>query len=305
MVRTLVIALGGNALIKPGQKGTAEQQIANLEQVAEQVASLYNRGWRIVITHGNGPQVGRILLRQEKAKDYAPQLPLYVCVAESQGMIGYYIQEAFTNFLRRKGLRIPVVTVVTQVLVDPQDPAFRKPEKPIGPYYQTRKGLSRKWTLVNTIKGFRRVVASPRPKEIVEAREIKKISREAMVIACGGGGIPVIKKRGLVGVDAVIDKDYSAAKLGKVVGAHTLAILTDVDFVYLNYRKSNQKKLTHATLEQLKDYQSHGHFAPGSMGPKIQAAAQFLRSGGKRVVITHIDCLEKAMDGEWGTHIKR
>lgn len=303
MGKTIVVALGGNALIKPGQSGTSKQQLENLDAVAAQLTHLHNRGFRLVLTHGNGPQVGNILLRQEKARDYAPQLPLHVCVAESQGMIGYYIQESLYNHLRRRGFKVPVVTVITQVLVDQNDRAFRSPSKPIGPYYPTMKRVPKGWKTIRTIRGFRRVVASPRPKEIIEASEIKRISRDSIVIACGGGGIPVIRERGLRGVDAVIDKDLSAEKLASAVGAQILAILTDVDFVYLNYRKPNQKKLKSVSLEEIKSYQEKGHFLPGSMGPKIQAAIRFLQKGGKLVVITKLDKLEEAINGEWGTII--
>ena len=305
MGKTLVIALGGNALLKPGQRGTAKQHIENLESVAVHIANLHNRGFRIVITHGNGPQVGNILLQQEKARDYAPQMPLYICVAESQALIGSLLQEALYNKLRRMGFRIPVVTIITQVLVDPKDKAFARPTKPIGPTYPTKRGLPRNWKLMRTIKGFRRVVASPRPKEIIEAKEIRRIAREAVVIACGGGGIPVIKERGIKGIDAVIDKDLTAAKLGEVVKAHTLAILTDVDWVYLQYKKPRQKKIQHVSASQLKTWYKQGHFPPGTMGPKIQAALRFLQRGGKCVVITSLNRLEDAINEEWGTIIKK
>ncbi|MBI4021336.1 MAG: carbamate kinase [Candidatus Aenigmarchaeota archaeon] len=302
---TLLIALGGNALIRPGQKGAAAQQLENVERVATHIARLHNRGFRIILTHGNGPQVGNLLLQQEKARDYAPQMPLYVCVAESQGMIGYFLQEALYNKLHALGFKIPVVTVLTQVLVDREDKAFSQPSKPIGPYYPSRDRMDRSWTAVRTMKGFRRVVASPKPRTIVEAAEIRKIARSAIVIAGGGGGIPVVREHGLRGVEAVIDKDLTAAKLAEAVGAQVLAILTDVDFVYLNHGKPNQKKLTTVTLEELKRYYEQDHFPPGSMGPKVQAAIRFLQKGGKRVVITHLDRLEDAVNGEWGTIITK
>jgi len=302
---TILIALGGNALIKPGQRGTAKQQLENLEPVASQIVKLHNRGFKVIITHGNGPQVGNILIRQEKARDYAPQLPLYVCVAQSQGMMGYFIQEALYNKLHKKGFKTPVVTIVTQTLVDKGDKSFNKPDKPVGPFYPTKERLNREWKVIRTVKGWRRVVPSPNPREIIEGNEIKRISRSAIVIASGGGGIPVYKERGLRGIDAVIDKDLSAVKLAETVKAQTLAILTDVDFVYLNYKKHNQKKLTKVSLEEVKRYYRQGQFPPGSMGPKIQAAMKFLQSGGKRVVITHIDRLENGVNGDWGTIIEK
>ena len=304
MGKTILVALGGNALIKPGQKGTAKQQLENLQTVAEHIVNLYNQGFRIVLTHGNGPQVGNILLAQEKAQDYSPPMPLYVCVAESQGMIGYFLQEALYNHLRKRGFDLPVVTVLTQVLVDQKDQAFHHFTKPIGPVYHDRSRIPKDWKLTATIDGFRRVVPSPRPKKIIEEAAIMKLSREALVIACGGGGIPVIKERGLKGIDAVIDKDLTAALLAQTVKAHTFVILTDEDFVYLNYKKPHQKKLTTVSLQQIKDYASQGHFPPGSMGPKIQAAIRFLEHGGKKVVITHINKLEEGVRGEWGTVIE-
>ena len=302
---TLVVALGGNALIKQGQKGTAEQQLKNLDCVTEQIVNLYNRGHKIVLTHGNGPQVGNILLRQEKARDYAPPQPLHVCVAQSQGMIGYFIQEALYNKLKAKGFSIPVVTILTQVLVDKKDPAFKNPNKPIGPTYPTRERMTKSWKFNRTLKGYRRVVASPKPRAIIEAKEIKRVSRGAIVIACGGGGIPVVKDHGLRGIDAVIDKDLTAARLAEAVGAKTLAILTDVDFVYLHYKKPREKPLKKVTVQELRIFQRQGHFLPGSMGPKIQAAQRFLARGGKEVVITRLEKLEQGIDGDWGTRIVR
>ncbi|MBI4181805.1 MAG: carbamate kinase [Candidatus Aenigmarchaeota archaeon] len=305
MGKTLLVALGGNALLKPGQKGTAAQHVQNVDRVAEHLANLHNRGFRLVLTHGNGPQVGNILLQQEKARDYAPPLPLHVCVAQSQGMIGSFLQEALYNKLHARGFRVPVVTVVTQVLVDRDDPAFSHPTKPVGPYYPTRDRMDPRWKVIRTVKGFRRVVPSPRPKEIVEAAEIRKISRQAIVIAAGGGGVPVVRERGLRGVDAVIDKDLTAAKLAEAVQADILAILTDVDYVYLHYKQPNQKHLEKVTLDELQKYQAAGHFPPGSMGPKVQAAIRFLQRGGGKVIITSLDRLEDAIDGEWGTVVTK
>ena len=302
MPQSILIALGGNALIKPGQKGSASQQISNIEAVASQIARLKNRGFRIVITHGNGPQVGNLLLQQEKARDYAPQMPLHVCVAQSQGMIGYFIQEALDNKLRSAGLKTPVVTIITQVLVDPEDHAFKNPDKQIGPYYQEGRFPS-EWKMARTIKGFRRIVPSPKPKEIVEAAAIRKLSKDSIVIASGGGGIPVVREHGLKGVDAVIDKDLSAARLAEVVKADILAILTDVENVFLNYGKPNQKRLGKISLDAIKEFSSQNHFPPGTMNPKIQASIRFLQKGGKKVIITSFENLEKAVNGEAGTII--
>jgi carbamate kinase len=303
--KTMVLALGGNSLVRRGQSGSFSEQLKNMSVVSGHIADLVNKEYRIAITHGNGPQVGSLLLQQEKAK---PKMPLYVCVAETQGMIGYVIQESLDNKIRDLGLKTPVVTVLTQVLVSEKDPAFRNPTKPIGPFYKKRKSLPKKWKFVNTIKGFRRVVPSPKPKRIIEADIIKKILPNAIVIACGGGGIPVIDKKGLQGIDAVIDKDLSSERLASSLNADLLVMLTDVDYVYLNFKRSNQKKLKKVSLEEIKSYYTKGHFPPGSMGPKMLAAIKFLDTGRsskkkRKVIITSFPLLEKALEGNAGTVI--
>ncbi len=304
-MKTLVVALGGNAFLKPGQKGTAREQMKNIENVMEHVVGLLKKGYRLVLTFGNGPQVGNILLQQEKASMFVPKMPLYVCVAESQGMMGYMIQETLYNKLHKHRIDIPVITFVTQVVVDRKDPAFRKPSKPIGPFYRSKAGLPRDWSLVKTSRGFRRLVPSPEPKKIVEAEAIRETIRRAIVIVCGGGGIPVIKKKGLVGVDAVIDKDLSAELLAGVVNAEMLIMLTDVDAVYLNYGKKGAKRVRKMNIREAKQYLKEGQFPPGSMGPKIEASIRFLQARGKRVVITDFDSLEKALAGRAGTVVVR
>ena len=322
-MKTAVIALGGNALIRAGQKGTMEEQMGNVETAMEHIVKLVKRGLRVVITHGNGPQSGAILLQNEIAKKTVPQMPLYVCVAESQAQIGYMIQETLYNKLYEMHRHIPVVTVVTQVLVDRADPAFKNPTKPIGPFYPDRKSLPKSWNIVKTPKGWRRVVPSPDPKEIIEAEAIKNIISKAIVIASGGGGIPVVRStgvcypgatkeekrfcasKGLYGVDAVIDKDLAGQKLCEVVKADYFFILTDVDRISINFGKPNEKKLGKVTLVHIKKYQKEGHFPPGSMGPKIEAAIRFLEKGGKQVIITSFENLEQAVKGKAGTIITK
>jgi len=305
-MKTFVIALGGNALLRAGQKGTFKEQLQNLNKVVDHIANLVKQGFKIIITHGNGPQVGNILLRQEIAKKKVSPLPLFVCGAESQGMIGYMIQDALYDKLHKKRVDIPVVTIITRVVVDKKDPAFRNPTKPIGPFYKEKKGLPREWDITKTTKGYRRVVPSPDPKKIIEEETIREASKKAIVIACGGGGIPVFKgARGYEGIDAVIDKDRASSRLARDIKADYLVILTDVPHVYINYKKSNQKKIGKINLHDLKYYQKQGHFLPGSMGPKIEAAIKFLEKGGRNVVITDFNSLEKAIAGNAGTVISK
>jgi carbamate kinase len=312
---TAVIALGGNALIKKGQIGTYTEQLNNIYSAVDSMVKLVKKGWKVVLTHGNGPQVGSILIQQESGK--SAKMPLHACVAESQALIGCMIQEALYNRLHKEKVRKPVVTMVTQVLVSPNDPAFKKPTKPIGPYYEDETDIPSNWHIARTKRGYRRVVPSPEPKEIIEAEAIKYLSDQAVVIACGGGGVPVIKglckpgKKafsycGLRGVAAVIDKDLAAQKLAEVVGADHLIVLTDVDQVSLNYGRQSEYKLGSIKHADAKKYLKAGHFPPGSMGPKIEASLRFLdkRKDGK-VIITSFGLLDKALAGKAGTVITR
>ncbi|RLI97366.1 MAG: carbamate kinase [Candidatus Aenigmatarchaeota archaeon] len=309
----MVIALGGNALVRRGQKGTIEEQLSNLDHPMEQVAKLVKNGYRIVITHGNGPQVGNILLQQENGK--APKMPLYACVAQSQGLIGYMIQEVLYNKLHSIGVDMPVVTVVTQVLVDRDDKAFGNPTKPIGPYYEDDNKIPVHWHVSESLRGVRRVVASPSPKAIVEAEAIRELVGNAVVVACGGGGVPVVKdkvhisgkgkKPGLYGVDAVIDKDLATAELAKELNADLMVMLTDVDAVYVNWNDpSRRMKVDRLTVKEAKDMVSKGHFPPGSMGPKMRASIDFIESGGKKALITDIDKMADALRGKAGTIVE-
>ncbi len=296
----LVVALGGNALIKKGQRGTAEEQLKNLKVPIRQIAKLSLK-YKIVITHGNGPQVGNLLLQQESCKE-VPEMPIEILVAETQGQIGYMIESTLDKELMKLGVSDNkfFLTVITYVKVDPKDPAFKNPTKPIGPAYtKPRPGF------VKTAKGWRRVVPSPKPIKVYQRREINKLlENNFIVIACGGGGIPVIKKgKNLIGVEAVIDKDLASAKLAEHVNADILLIVTDVKRVALNFGKPNQKYLSRMSVKEATKYLKEGQFPPGSMGPKVQAAVNFLNAGGKKAIICDLNDIEKALRGEAGTQI--
>jgi len=302
--KTLMVALGGNALIKKGQEGTIEQQFENLVLQISQIARL-SRKYRVIITHGNGPQVGNLLLQQECC-DAVPKLPLEILVAQTQGQIGYMIETTLDNELIKLGINDQLfATLISYVVVSDKDPAFKKPTKPIGPVYSEQEAVSLPYLIHKTAKGFRRVVASPKPVSIVEKREIKKlIEMNFIVICCGGGGIPVIREgRAFQGVDAVIDKDLASAKLAEEVVVDIFIIVTDVKGVALNYGKKDQKFLRSITLEQAERYIKEGHFPAGSMKPKIEAAMQFIQRGGKRAVITSLENIEQAISGESGTNV--
>ncbi len=306
-----LITLGGNAILKHEEAGTAEEQFENIKNSAKVLVGLIREGYQIAITHGNGPQVGDILLRNELAKATLPPMPLDLCGAESQGMIGYMLQLSIHNELRRAKIKASVVTVLTQTLVDENDNAFKNPTKPIGPFYTAMEASKlrreKKWTVINDSgRGYRRVVPSPLPRSIIEASSIKDLfNLGVIVIAAGGGGIPVIAGSlgQIQGVEAVIDKDYSAALLAQLIEADVLLILTDVEQVALNYGLRNQKNLHDLSVKQAQKYLARGHFQPGSMKPKIESAIKFLRSGGKRVVITSVGFAKEGLKGTAGTTI--
>ena len=299
------MALGGNALIRKGQRGTIEEQLENLKLPIRQIARL-SRHYRIIITHGNGPQVGNLLLQQECC-DAVPSLPLEILVAQTQGQIGYMIESTLDNELMRLRLdrRQYFVTLLSYVVVDEKDPAFENPSKPIGPVFTPEMAARLPYPTVPTENGYRRVVASPRPVTIVEKREISKlIELGFMVISCGGGGIPVMREgRSFAGIDAVIDKDLASAKLAEEVGVDIFLIATDVAGVALRYGRSDQEFLRALTVNDAERYLEQGEFPPGSMGPKVEACIQFLRSGGKRAVIASIEEIERAVAGKSGTEI--
>lgn len=306
----ILVALGGNAILRQGAKGTAREQFANVDAACKHLVEILRAGNQIAITHGNGPQVGDILLAGEMAKGVVEPMPLDVCGAESQGMIGYMVQQAMNDELRLAGLRIPVATILTQTVVDADDPAFKDPQKPIGPFYsraEAAKLRKKGWKLVNDSgRGYRRVVPSPVPRAIVEAPLIKSlVDGGAIVVAAGGGGVPVtISKNGsMTGVDAVIDKDLGAAVLAGVTDSECLLILTDVDTVSLNYGTRKEKPIRRMSSKEARGYIKQGQFAPGSMLPKVEAAVKFLESGGKLAIITSLEHAKEALDGKEGTRI--
>jgi len=304
---TLLVALGGNALIKKGQRGTIEEQFENLKTPIQQIACL-SREYHIVITHGNGPQVGNLLLQQEKCPE-VPTMPLEILVAQTQGQIGYMIESTLDSELMKLGVDVKqlFVTVLTYVVVDMNDSAFKNPSKPIGPYFSREEAERLPYLTVETPEGYRRVVASPKPVTIVEEREIKRLLEEGfLVIACGGGGIPVIREgRRFEGVDAVIDKDLASAKLAQEVGVDIFLIATDTDGVAINFKRPGQRFFRRLPLEEAKRYLHEGQFPEGSMGPKIKAVIEFLESGGKRALITSTENIERSVEGKAGTEITR
>ena len=300
----LLVALGGNALIRKGEQGTVQQQFKNLAVPIRQIARL-SQEYRIIITHGNGPQVGNLLLQQESCKD-VPNLPLEILVAQTQGQIGYMIESTLDSQLMDLGIHVkPLVSLITYVVVDERDPAFREPSKPIGPAYKRKRDVPSGYPVRKTAKGFRRVVVSPKPATIIEKREIKKlINADFIVICCGGGGIPVVREgRAFQGVDAVIDKDLASAKLAEEVGADIFLIATDVPAVALNYGTAEETYLSQMSIKEAKQYLKAGQFAAGAMRPKVEAAIQFIRKKGRRAVITSVEQIISAVQGKAGTEI--
>ena len=309
----VIVALGGNALQESKGPGTAEAQLEVAKKTCEYIADINAAGYEIAIVHGNGPQVGRIILASESAKNVTPVMPFDVCSAMSQGYIGYHVQQALQDALRQRGRAdLPVVTLITQVAVDADDPAFQNPTKPIGPFYTEAEAKELAETKGYTVKedagrGWRRVVASPIPKEIVELDTVKRLWDSSIVITCGGGGIPVVKNAdgGYDGTAAVIDKDFAASLLARSLDADILLILTEVEKVSLNFRKPDQTDLDHLTVEEARRYITEGHFAPGSMLPKVKAAIDFAVSGpGRKAIITSLYKAVDALQGRTGTVIE-
>jgi carbamate kinase len=300
----LLVALGGNALIRKGEEGTVSQQFKNLAVPVRQIATL-SQAYRIIITHGNGPQVGNLLLQQESCRE-VPKLPLEILVAQTQGQIGYMIESTLDSELMDLGIHVkPLISLITYVVVDENDPAFSNPSKPIGPAYKSKKEAPSGYPVIKTVKGFRRVVVSPKPVTIIEKREIQKlINADFIVVCCGGGGIPVVREgRAFQGVDAVIDKDLASARLAEEVGVDIFLIATDVAGVALNYGRPDEKFLRQIDIKTAERYMAEGHFPAGTMAPKIKAAIQFVRSKGKRAVITSIEQIEAAVKEKAGTEI--
>lgn len=311
MASKIVIALGGNALQSGNGPATAEAQLEVVRRTCEHIAQISDMGYELAIVHGNGPQVGRILLASETAKEVTPAMPFDVCGAMSQGYIGYHLQQGLKHALNLRNRDIPVVTVATQVIVEENDPAFDDPTKPIGPFYtesEARAIVKEKGYIMkeDSGRGWRRVVASPVPRRIVEIDAVRHLWDSSIVITCGGGGIPVVEKPDgtIQGTEAVIDKDFAAELLAEQVDADILMILTEVERVSLNFNTPNQKELSALNLADAARYCEEGHFAAGSMLPKVQAAMKFVRANpSKHAVITSLDKAIEALNGESGTVI--
>jgi carbamate kinase len=301
----LLVALGGNALVRKGQTGTIDEQFTNLAVPVAQLAGL-SRRFKLIITHGNGPQVGNLLLQQESCRE-VPRLPLEILVAQTQGQIGYMIESMLDAKLMEMGIKTAqkFVSLISYVVVDPKDPAFSDPSKPIGPTFTRSEAAALPYPTAKTANGYRRVVVSPKPVTIVEKREIKRlIEMDFIVICCGGGGIPVVRDdRGFSGVDAVIDKDLASAKLAEEVGADLFIIATDVPGAALHYGTDRQRYLNEATFAEVDRYLDSGQFPPGSMGPKLQACMAAVKAGAKRAVIAHLADIEAAVAGKAGTRV--
>jgi carbamate kinase len=309
-MKSILIAVGGNSLIRAGEKGTVAQQWANARRTAAAIVGLIQAGYRVLVTHGNGPQVGAQLLRSERASDQVPGQTLDVCGAASQGEIGYLLAQSLCDELSAARVSVPVVSLVTQTVVRADDPAMKHPTKPIGPFYSRALAEERQrqlgWEIVeDAARGYRRVVPSPEPVEIVELEVIRSLMSDGvLVVAGGGGGIPVVRCGDeLKGIEAVIDKDRASALLASMLKMDVFAISTDVDFVYLDYKKPGQRSLENITASDLEAHYRAGHFPAGNMGPKVESALHFLKRGGKEVVITSYEHLIEAVAGRKGTHI--
>jgi len=311
-LKRLVVALGGNAILQFGEKGTVEEQISNLKRTCLKLAPIIASWYQVVITHGNGPQVGNILIQNKIAKKEVPAMPLDVCGAQSQGLIGYLLQQVLSNELKRIGKNNETCVVFTLVEVDPADPAFKNPSKPIGPWFTNQDMLEAKregetW-IEHPQKGWRKVVPSPRPIRILNERSIETLLKNGVVVvACGGGGVPVIKdaKGMLQGTEAVIDKDLASECLSTEIQAHILLILTDVPAVYLNFGTPDEKPIGQIQAESMRKLLEENIFPAGSIGPKIEAAVRFVENGGERAIIADLEHAGEALKGKTGTIIIR
>jgi len=310
----IVLALGGNAITKANEKGTTQEQFRNIDTTASKLVQLTKNGHDVVVTHGNGPQAGALLIQQEEAKEKVPPQTLAACGAMTQGQLGWMLENRISYYLSKERIDLNVAAIVTQVLVDKNDPDFQDPSKPVGPFYtkeealklQKEKDYIVKEVKPGEIKSWRRVVPSPEPIDILEKDVVNKMLNEKiMVISCGGGGIPVIKNndRQYLGIDAVIDKDKASAKLATTLDADKLVILTDVEKVYLNYNKPNQKALDSLSVDEAEKCLEEGHFLKGSMAPKIEACIEFVKLSGKEAIITSLDKVSNAINNDTGTHI--
>jgi len=308
-----VIAFGGNAVLKEGERGTQEEQSRHTDEACDLMSQIVQRGYDLVIVHGNGPQVGNILIQMEEAANKIPPFSLDVCVAISEGSMGYMLERSLRNQFRKRNLRKEVCCLITQVMVDPRDPAFENPSKPIGPFFTAYRAAAlrkeKKWPMIeDSGRRYRRVVASPLPQQIINLEVMKKLVNEGTcVIAAGGGGIAAYYDGhdNIKGVEAVIDKDYTSSLLAAELHADLFVILTNVEFVFINFGKKTQKPLNRVRLKEIKRYYAKGQFPPGSMGPKIQAAINYIEAGGKEVIITSARELTRAIRGQSGTHLVR
>ena len=312
-MKKIVIALGGNALQEAGKPATAQAQLEVVEQTSTYIADILEKGYRVVLAHGNGPQVGRLVIQNEYAEPVTPAMPFDVCGAMSQGMIGYHIQQGLSKVLKRRGNLTPVSTLITQVVVDANDPKFQAPPKPIGPFYTEEEAAAiaaQKGYIMkeDAGRGWRRVVASPMPIEIVELDAVRcLVDNGFIVVTVGGGGIPVVRNAQgeLEGVAAVIDKDLASERLAEDLDADALVILTAVEKVSIHFKKPNQRDLDQISTAEARQYMAEGHFAPGSMLPKIEAAVKFVESKrGRKAIITSLDKAALALDGKAGTTIQ-
>ena len=309
--RIALIAFGGNALLPENERGLQEEQMRNAKHAARLMVHIVRKGYELIIVHGNGPQVGNLLIQMEEAVTKIPPFSLDVCDAMTEGSMGFMLERALVNELRRNSLDKDVATLITQVVVDPADPAFEHPTKPVGPFYTRYRAQAlakeKKWTMVEDAgRGYRKVVPSPKPIDIVPKWVIRDLVRDGkIVIAAGGGGIPVVlNSRGLFqGVEAVIDKDYAASLLAREVGVDLFIILTGTDRVYVNFGKPDQKECPVLTIDEAEAHLKQGQFPPGSMGPKIRAAIEYIRSGGREVLITSASQLKAALLNRSGTKI--
>ncbi len=301
-MKTAVLALGGNALIQPGENAELKVELKHLNRTLKSVLSLFKK-YKVIITHGNGPQVGNLILQQKNSEKIGvSKVPLYVNVARTQGEIGILIQEMLQELLAKEKIKLPIVNILTRIIVDSKDPNFKNPSKPVGPFY-TKKVKELGKTFIKTEKGYRKIVPSPNPLEIVELNQIKTLSKKNIIICCGGGGIPVNSE--LKGVNAVIDKDLTSQKLATSVKADLFVILTNVENVYLNFNAKNQEKLSKISINKLKKYYEEGQFMKGSMRPKILSAINFIKEGGNKVIIASPKNVQKALEGTSGTIITK
>ena len=308
----VMVAMGGYAFMRSGETGTIEEHERNSDRIAELLMTLVKRDHQLVITHGNGPQVGNLLIQHERSRADVPAMPLDVLVAMTEGSLGYILQQSLLNQLRKRDIRRYVVTVVTQVIVDENDAAFANPTKPIGPFLPREEAERRRdkwdWKIVEDPegRGFRRLVPSPSPIKIIQRQMIRDAAQSGhIVVACGGGGIPIHGGEGgpYKGAEAVVDKDLTSAVMGANIGAELLIILTAVPNVYVNFGRPDRSPLGAVTLEEIERLREQGQFPPGSMGPKIDAAIHFLHHGGKRALITDPESLPRAIEGRAGTHL--